>query len=206
MSTFAIDLSWVGSILRAFRDFGFSENSILALLDVVSFVCLTLSAELLPLTQVSQKHTKCMEPGQILFKATYSLYLQAAFFSFFFFFFQNFSLFKFYEFFVRIRLTWDPMGDNISKLYFSHSSVPFQPNSMESMVIRGNIGCYMYFGDMTKMKILWHVEIVLNTGSYGVGNFKTVASTVFIRCQLNVMRTLTTIRGELKLLFGDLQK
>ncbi len=57
---------------------------------------------------------RCMDPGQILWEATYPPYLQ----TFFFVFFLNFQFSNFYDFF-SFSLTWDPMGAKISKRYSS---------------------------------------------------------------------------------------
>ncbi len=77
--------------------------------------------------------------------------------------------------------------------------IQFQPNFMESMVIRGSTG-YYFFGAIFFYGIL-NSEHADDAGPYSpqICKFQNATPTVFIRSQPNFMRTLSTM-GECRLL------
>ena len=69
--------------------------------------------------------------------------------------------------FAKLPIPW------FSRRYSFNSFIRFQPNSIQSIIIRDNIGCY-FLAICHKLKILWHFEMFVNTGACGAGNFKTL--------------------------------
>ncbi len=78
-----------------------------------------------------------------------------------------------------------PMFCRFSKGYSSHIFIQFQPNFMESMVIRGEIQLLL-FGHLPKIKKILHLKMILNKGPFwGQKLQKPTPSTVFIQSQAN---------------------
>ncbi len=63
------------------------------------------------------------------------------------------------------------MGAIISKRYFVTVSVRFQPNGMINMIVMGEF----------KLLLTNFMEIFVNTGPYGAGNFKTLLLIQFFK-------------------------
>ena len=116
-----------------------------------------------------------MDPGQILWKATYPPYLQTVFFSVFKTF--DFQIFIFFFFLLFLNTAiWEPKFKNATslRLLLPQFSSNFNQTLWEAWYSWRNTGCYL-FGDLPKIKnLIWHYKIFVNTGPYGAGNFKTL--------------------------------
>ena len=58
----------------------------------------------------------------------------------------------------------------------------------------GEIKSYKCFGDLAKLKILWHFEMFFTTGPYGAENVKNATPSVFIPSEPNVIINKAAIR------------
>ncbi len=52
--------------------------------------------------------------------------------------------------------------------------IRFQPNFIQSIIIRDKDRLLLFLATCQKLQKLWHFEICVNTGPYGPGNFKTL--------------------------------
>ena len=74
--------------------------------------------------------------------------------------------------------------------------IRFQANVTKSIIITGCYRRSLILAIYQKLKILWHIDTFVNTGSYEAGISKRFSSPVFISCQPNnCMRTLGSHGG-----------
>ena len=126
-------------MIRTWNEWCHMWRLLLALLDFVSTATVVAQASVVRpsvvrpsvrvLSPVSQKPPHGSRPN---FMESYLPYLQTLFF-----FFSKFLIFKFLLFYISFSATWDIMGANISKRYFSHSFGPISTNFMITRLVMG---------------------------------------------------------------------
>ncbi len=125
-----------------------------------------------------------MNPGQILWEATYPLYLQTLGF-----FFQTFHCFcGFFFFFFCVFVNIGPYGTKHVKTLLSQFSSDLSQTSLNKMLMMEYK--ILFFGDLSKKKKkkkkeknkkIWEFDMFVNRGPYRPGNVKTLLlPTLFI--------------------------
>ncbi len=95
--------------------------------------------------------------------------LSIFFFPFFFF----VSKFLFFAIFFIVFVNTGPYGSKKCQTLVLLQFYPMREKLYDKKQSWGNMKLYIYWRS-DKMKVLWHFEIFVSTGPYGVGNFKAL--------------------------------